>query len=250
MNRTNAALLILGLMLFPTPPPAFAQDGGNPANQGERGPGGGRRGGRGLPGGPGARGGSGFTAAPIAKDEAEKKALAVLDEINLNRGISVPRDDGRLLRLLVESTGAKQVVEFGAFRGYSGIWMCLGLRHTGGRLTTFEIDPKNAETSRQNFKRAGVDQLVTLIEGDAHKEVSRIKEPVDLVFIDADKEGYLDYLNKLLPLVRPGGLVVAHNIDPGMADPAYIKAITTNANLDSVFVTTGSGGISVSLKKH
>jgi len=165
-------------------------------------------------------------------------------------GMSVPRDDGRLLRILTESSNAKHVVELGTFRGYSGIWFCLALRTTGGKLTTFEIDPRNAETSRGNFKRAGVESLVTLIEGDAHKELSRLKEPVDLVFIDADKEGYLDYFNKLLPLMRPGGLIVAHNISSSMADPAFVKAITSDKSVDTVLVNAGSGGISVSLKKR
>lgn len=187
---------------------------------------------------------------PVPKDDAEKQILQVLEELNRNRGIGVPRDDGRLLRMLVESVGAKHVVELGTFRGYSGIWICLGLRTTSGKLTTFEIDEENAQTARANFKRAGVDSLVNLIEGDAHKEVAQVKEPVDLVFIDADKEGYLDYLNRLLPVVRAGGLVVAHNIDPGRADPAFVDAITTNPQLDTIFVTTGSGGISLSLKKH
>jgi len=203
----------------------------------------------GPPGGRSA--GAGFQAAPIPKDEAEKQVLDALEAIvREGRGISVPRDDGRLLRMLVESTGAKHVVELGTFHGYSGTWMCLGLRATGGKLTTFEIDPGNAEISRRNFKRAGVESLVTLIEGDAHQEVSRVKDPVDLVFIDADKEGYTDYLTKLLPLVRPGGLVVAHNITPGMADPGFIKAISSNPVLETVFVNAGSGGISVSMKKR
>jgi caffeoyl-CoA O-methyltransferase len=70
------------------------------------------------------------------------------------------------------------------------------------------------------------------------------------VFIEADKEGYLDYLNKLLPLVRPGGLVVAHNINPNRADPAFINAITTQASLETLFVNTGNEGISVSMKKR
>ena len=211
----------------------------------------GRPGGRGGRDGFGGRGSQGFSSAPLARDEAEKKILDVLQAMQQQGlGMSVPRDDGRLLRLLTESMNAKHVVELGTFHGYSGIWLCLALRTTGGRLTTFEIDQRNADISRGNFKRAGAESLVTLIEGDAHKEVSRLKEPVDLVFIDADKEGYLDYFNKLLPLIRPGGLIVAHNISGGMADPAFIKAITSDKSVDTVFVNAGSGGISVSLKKR
>jgi len=187
----------------------------------------------------------------VPKDEGEKKILDVLETMQRQGlGMSVPRDDGRLLRILAESINAKSVVELGTFHGYSGIWFCLALRTTGGKLTTFELDPRNAEISRENFKRAGVESLVTIIEGDAHKEVSRLKEPVDLVFIDADKQGYLDYFNKLLPQVRPGGLIVAHNIDPGMVDPGFVKAITSEKAVDTIVLSAGSGGISVSMKKR
>ena len=88
---------------------------------------------------------------------------------------------------------------------------------------------------------------MTVVEGDAHETVSKLKGPIDMVFIDADKEGYSDYLKKLLPLVRAGGLVLAHNID--MADPEYIKAITTNPDLETTFFMEGAG-MGVTLKKR
>jgi len=211
-------------------------------------PPGGRRG-RGM--GPG---GGQFmqTTPPVAKNAKEKVVLDVLDEMNRNeRGgnMNVPIEDGRLLRLLAESIGAKQVVEIGTSNGYSGIWQCLALKATGGKLTTFEIDAQRAAMARENFKKAGVDDIVTLVEGDAHEKVAQVVGPVDMVFIDADKEGYTDYLTKLLPKVRPGGLIVAHNITPGMADPGYIQAITTNPELETVFYSQ-AGGISVTLKKR
>ena len=203
---------------------------------------------------PGGRGGQlDFSSSPLPKDDAEKKILDVLDEMNKNeRGgmMSVPPNDGRYLRLLTESVGAKNVIEIGTSHGYSAIWQCLALRATGGKLTTYEIDAGRAALARKNFTRAGVDSIVTLVEGDAHKEVAKLKDPIDLLFLDADKDGYLDYLNKLLPLVRPGGLVVAHNINARQADPKYVEAITTNPKLETLFVNLGSSGISVTLKKR
>ena len=204
---------------------------------------------------PGRTGASSIESSPIPKTEAEKKILSVLDDMDKNqrRGMmNVPIEDGRLLRLLTETIGAKHVVEIGTSNGYSGIWFCLALRTTGGKLTTYEIDARRASLARENFKRAGVDKLVTLVEGDAHKEVTKLKGSVDLVFIDADKEGYTDYLNKLSPLVRPGGLILAHNISmrggrSGIAD--YVKAVTTNPDLETIFYEQG-GGISVTLKKR
>jgi caffeoyl-CoA O-methyltransferase len=188
---------------------------------------------------------------PLAKDAAEKKILDVLDEIRANHRTwaSVPPADGRMLRLLTEAVGAKHVVEIGTSTGYSGLWFCLALQKTGGKLTTFEYDAGRARMARQHFRQAGVEDMVTLVEGDAHQNVPKLKEPVDVVFIDADKEGYVDYLTKLLPLVRPGGLILAHNIDMrGVADD-YLGAVTANKDLETVFYLQG-GGLSVTMKKR
>jgi caffeoyl-CoA O-methyltransferase len=188
---------------------------------------------------------------PLAKTEAEKKILGVLHDIRRGPWMAnVQTLHGRLLRLFAESTNAKNVVEIGTSNGYSGLWICLGLRPTGGKLTTFEIDPHAASLARANFKRAGVDHLVTIVEGDAHETVKRLSEPIDILFIDADKEGYLDYLNKLLPLVRPGGLILADNMSQPAPSPAFIKAITTNPNLETVFLNMQSTGLGVTLKKR
>ena len=174
------------------------------------------------------------SSAPLAKNEAEKKILAVLDGIvkSHHTYLSVPMQDGRALRLLAESAGAKNVVEIGTSTGYSGLWFCLALQTTGGHLTTFELDHERANMARGHFKEAGVDNLVTIVEGDAHQNVAKLKVPVDLAFIDADKDGYMDYLNKVLPLVRPGGLILAHNVD---MVPDYVKAVTTSADLETIF---------------
>jgi predicted O-methyltransferase YrrM len=206
-------------------------------------------------GGPPGRGGrfgpSATPNPPLAKSEAEKKILATLDgmvqagEMYLN----VPAEDGRLLRLLAEAAGARNIVEIGTSTGYSGLWLCLALQATGGRLTTFELDAGRAATARRHFQQAGVDGLVTIVQGDAHENVGRLKDPIDVLFIDADKEGYEDYLTRLLPLVRPGGLILAHNIDSGQTGYGYGKAVTTNPELETVFYSLG-GGLAVTLKKR
>ena len=210
---------------------------------GMRGPGG-----YGPPGG-----GQGIETKPaVGKTDFEKKVLAVLSDMGRNqrRGMmNVPEIDGRLLRLLAEATGAGHVVEIGTSNGYSGIWQCLALKSTSGKLTTFEIDERRASLARQNFKTAGVEDIVTLVFGDAHEKVGDLEDPIDIIFLDADKEGYIDYLNKLLPKLRPGGLIVAHNINPGQADPKYVEAVTTNPDLETL-ILNHSGGVSISLKKR
>ncbi|MFB3788385.1 MAG: class I SAM-dependent methyltransferase [bacterium] len=219
----------------------------------DRGPGRGRGfGPGGPPSRPGEEGGA-WSSTTVPANETEKKILAVLSDMeSAQRGgmMNVPRDDGRWLRQMVESLGVQNLVEIGTSNGYSGIWFCLGLQKTGGKLTTFEIDAQRAALARENFARAGVEGRVTLLEGDAHQRVKELKDPIDFLFLDADKEGYLDYLNQLLPLVRPGGLIVAHNINPQMADPNFIQAITTHPALDTTFLSIRGSGISLSLKKR
>lgn len=181
-----------------------------------------------------------------ARTENERKVLGVLNEMTEKgtRFLSVEEETGRVLRLLTETTGATRVVEIGTSTGYSGLWFGMALQTTGGHLTTFEIDPGRARTARDNFKRAGIDPFVTVVEGDAHKKIAELTGPIDIVFLDADKEGYPDYLAKLLPLLRPGGLIVADNLT--MA-PAYSEVISRDPALETVYI---GSRVSISLKKR
>ena len=184
--------------------------------------------------------------APVAKDDNEQKIFDVLENIRRNQSYrNVPPQDGRFMRIMTEAMNAKNVVEIGTSTGYSGIWFGMALQKTGGKLTTFEIDAGRADTARGNFKKAGMADIITLVLGDAHEKVKDLKDPIDVLFLDADKEGYIDYLGKLLPLVRPGGLVLAHNINPRMADPKFMEVITTNPNLETIV----RSGMSITLKK-
>lgn len=190
----------------------------------------------------------------LGVDAAEKKILTVLEDLNANQSkgmMNVPPDDGRMLRLLTETTGAKNVVEIGTSNGYSGIWFCLALRKTGGKLTTFEIDEGRYKLSVENFKRAGVTKHVKQVFGNAHEKVADLEGPIDILFLDADKEGYMDYMKKLLPKMRPGGLILAHNTtNAGASMQDYLKEVTTNPKLESLFIHTDYRGIGVTLVKR
>jgi caffeoyl-CoA O-methyltransferase len=202
----------------------------------------GQRRGRGF--GPG-----GSEPAPLlAQSPLEKKVIETMDSIVRNGDLyaNVPAADGRLMRILAESANAAHVVEIGTSTGISGLWFCLALEKTGGRLTTFELDKTRAALARKHFQMAGVDGRITLVEGDAHEKIRALKGPIDVVFLDAEKEGYVDYLNTLLPLVRPGGLILAHNVD---MVPDYMRAVGANAALDTVVYTAG-GGLAVTIKKR
>jgi predicted O-methyltransferase YrrM len=195
-----------------------------------------------------------FHARTLPFDETETRILNVLEDLDRNQrrgNMNVPVEDGRLLRLLAESMNAQHVVEIGTSNGYSGLWFLLALQKTGGHLTTFEIDRGRADLALANFERAGVRQHVTLVLGDAHEKVKELDDrPIDLLFLDADKQGYIDYLDKLLPKLRPGGLIVAHNMNTRQAHPPFVEAITENAALETLFVHMDGAGVSISMKKR
>jgi len=126
----------------------------------------------------------------------------------------------------------------------------LALRKTGGKLITHDIDPGRAKIAAENFKRAGVEDLITIVLGDAHETVKNIEGPIDILFLDADKDNYLDYLDKLVPKLRPGGLIVAHNMVSPAPDPRYLEAITKNPDLETSFLLMDAAGIGVTMKKR
>src|SRR5215469_5092837 len=185
-----------------------------------------------------------LTPAALAQSSGatsgEEKILSVLRQMVATHQtyLSVPPEDGKALRLLTEAIGAKNVIEIGTSTGYSGLWFCLALQATGGHLTTFEINHERASQAREHFKEAGVEEMVTVIEGDAHEQLAKLKGPIDVAFIDADKGGYVDYLNKLLPRVQRGGLILAHNVD---MVPDYVRAVTTSADMETIFYRDGAG---------
>jgi len=126
--------------------------------------------------------------------------------------ITIRPEEGRFLQLLVRLTGGRHVLEIGALGGYSGTWLARGLA-PGGRLWTLEKSGKHAEVARANFALAGVSEQVEVVEGDAHQVLPKMADyaPFDLVFIDAEKEGYADYYAWAVEHVRQGGVIAAHN---------------------------------------
>jgi predicted O-methyltransferase YrrM len=198
-----------------------------------------------------AEAGSDLSKPPVPKDDGEKQILEALDQARKGRRYAnVSTADGRLLRQLTEAMGARRVVELGTSTGESGLWFAMALRKTGGHLYTHDIDPGRISVARENFKRAGVEDLITIVEGDAHQTAPRNTDPIDILFIDAEKEGYDAYLKELLPYVRPGGLIIAHNMRRPAPNPRYIEAITTSPDLDTSFVLMDGAGIGITLKKR
>jgi predicted O-methyltransferase YrrM len=155
---------------------------------------------------------------------------------------NVGPEGGALLAWLTRLLQAQRVLEIGSSNGYSAIWIARALSDTGGELVSLELDPVKADLARANLKRAGLDSLVTIVEGPALAALQVLGGPFDLVFIDADKRQYPDYLAAVRPLVAEGSIIVADNITSHPdATAAYRSIIESDPSLDSVLLEIGDG---------
>jgi len=118
---------------------------------------------------------------------------------------------GALLGVLTSAIGARRALEIGTAIGYSGSWIARALP-PGGMLITFEVDAERAARAKNNFTRAGVADRTSVMIGDASILLSKVRGPFDLVFQDGDKEQYEPLLDRLVDLLRPGGLLVSDNV--------------------------------------
>jgi predicted O-methyltransferase YrrM len=163
--------------------------------------------------------------------------------------LAVSEEDGRFLRLLVASSGATRALEIGGASGYSAIWIGLGLRHTGGRLTTIEYDPARARAAAANIRRAGLSDIVTVVAGDAFKEIPKLSGAFDFVFLDAWKRDYKRFFDMVFPRLEPRGLFLGHNVVNKRSEmPDFLAAVRDNPAVMTSIVMPGSEGMSVSMK--
>lgn len=149
------------------------------------------------------------TFAP--EDEGLRAALASAQQEGLPQ-IQISPIQGKLLQLLAAACNARKILEIGSLAGYSGIWLARALPE-GGRLITLELDPHHAEVVRRSFARAGVADRTEVRVGKALDLLPKLENeaPFDLVFIDADKPPYPQYLDYALRFTRPGSIIVADN---------------------------------------
>jgi predicted O-methyltransferase YrrM len=178
------------------------------------------------------------------------------------RKINVSATEGKLLHLLALTVGAKRILEIGTLGGYSGIHLARALPEEG-KLITLEIDPHHAEVARRNFERAGVAHKVEVRVGPASETLGKMateEAAFDLIFIDADKDGYPEYLRQSLPLLREGGLLLGDNTLRGALDPQedsgtkrYNTAVAAYPELTTILIPIlrqqGLDGLTVSFKK-
>jgi len=163
-------------------------------------------------------------------DEALSENLKDADAAGLP-AINISASQGKLLYLIAKIARARRVLEVGTLGGYSTTWLARALP-SGGRLITLELDPRHADVARKNLERAGTDVPVEIRvgrAGDLLQEMIECKEePFDVVFIDADKPGYVEYLDLALQLSHPGTIILADNL---IRNGRVVDEASTDANV-------------------
>ena len=166
----------------------------------------------------------------LPADAALDAALASSEAAGLP-SISVSPSQGKLLMMLAQLAGAKQILEIGTLGGYSSIWLGRALA-PGGRLITLEANPKHAEVARDNIARAGLAEVVEVRLGDARAGIQQLaaegRGNFDLIFIDADKQSIPHYLEWSLKLTHRGSLIIVDNV---VRDGALIDAKSDDPNV-------------------
>lgn len=164
--------------------------------------------------------------------------------------LAVSEEDGRFLRVLVAASGARSILEIGGASGYSGIWLGLGARATGGRVVSIEYDAARAKAARANIDRSGLGDVVRAVEGDAFAEIPRLVGEFDLVFLDAWKPDYVKFFEMIYPRLSPGAVFVAHNVVNKQDDMRpFLEAIKAHPGLFTTIVSPSGEGMSVSYKR-
>jgi caffeoyl-CoA O-methyltransferase len=199
---------------------------------------------------------SGRSMTPRTDEVLDQKVKAFLAGMEHRwRDLNVPAADGEMLYDIVTRSGFTRALEIGTSTGRSGIYIAWALSKTGGRLTTIEIDESRYREALENFRKAGVADLIDARLADAHDLVKTLPGPFDFVFIDADKGWYTNYAKAVIAKLASGGCIAAHNVYDAHAGPdrggtagyfAYMKSL---AEFDSRILPGGSGSLAVSYKK-
>ena len=165
----------------------------------------------------------------------------------------ISKNIGMFYNIMLKSTNAKKILELGMSVGYSGLWFAdavMSNTKSDGQIITIDRERFKIDNAKKNFEEAGVSSLIKIRDGEARKVLHDIKEEFgknyfDFIFIDADKESYIEYFDLCLPLVRKGGIIGADNIllperfNEMMVD--YLSHVRSNPNVQSVTIPIDNG---------
>jgi predicted O-methyltransferase YrrM len=180
------------------------------------------------------------------EDDTDRQTLARPRE---ERMFTLHPDTSRLAHIMIQSAGCKRLLEIGAAYGYSAVWLAHASTITGGQLTSVEINPKLIEIARQNVVEAGLSDKVEFMLGDAREILDTLEAPFDFVLLDCWEWVYVDVLPVIAPMLRPGGLIVADNVEPGKEESdQYSQAVSDHPLMETSSVPIGRG-IEVSTRR-
>lgn len=195
-----------------------------------------------------------FTGAGCAdaRSDASPDIPTILAEIRAKDRdqYAISEEDGRFLRLMVATSGAKRALEIGGASGYSAIWIGMGMRQTGGKLTTIEYDAARAKELAENIRRAGMSDIVEVVSGDGFQQIPQLTGTFDFVFLDAWKRDYKRFFDLVFPRLDKGGLFIGHNVINKRDELVdFLTAIEQHPSLWTTIVAPSGEGMSVSLRK-
>jgi predicted O-methyltransferase YrrM len=178
----------------------------------------------------------------MARLEARDTSERAAETARALRLRQVSPDVGRFLHTLVLARRPRTIVEIGASGGYSTLWIGTAARQCGAGVTTLEIDPVKVELARSSIRDAWLDGSVSVVAGDAFAWLRARREPIDFVFLDAEKEDYLAFYELVVPLLSDGALFVADNLLSHADDLAPFRdRALSDARLSGLVVPIGRG---------
>ncbi len=163
--------------------------------------------------------------------------------------LSITRNIGLFYNIFLRSNGAKNILEIGTSVGYSTIWFAEAIKENNGSIISLEQDLKKIERAKKNLESVGLTRYVEILQGDALDSLSKIsqnsKEKFDFIFIDADKERYIQYFDACLPLLKTGGIIGADNIVYperfGKMMKEYVEHVKNTPNVRTVTIPIDNG---------
>jgi predicted O-methyltransferase YrrM len=153
-------------------------------------------------------------------------------------------DAAAFIHFMLQAIVARQVLEIGTSNGYSSIWIGDAIEMTSGWLTTLEADPEKVRMATENIAKAGLSKRIKIIPGNAQETIQELEKRFDFVLIDADKESYDHYLTHALNRIRPGGIIVADNVDSHAGELAgFLDRVRRDPWLEDVHLPYGGGQV-------
>lgn len=157
------------------------------------------------------------------------------------RFLNITRDTGEFLAVLVKATKAQEILEVGTSNGYSTLWLAAALPESG-RVTTIELSPHKIAMAQSNFARANLAHKINLVQSNAVDYFKQLKQPFDIIFLDADRAQYMLFAPEVVAALRPGGVLIVDNAVSHESELAnfvdYIKSLST---FTTALVPVGKG---------